>query len=242
MALYREQVQSHAEQLDIIVSQTLTTSEEMQAAISETSRQAMIVSDAAQVSMDVSKTGQEAVSNTVSGMDTIKHQVDDITESILTLTKRIDRVGEIIQAVEDIVSKSDVLAINASIQAARAGNMGVGFAVVSREIRKLAEQSRSATAKISGILNEIQIAANNAVSVTKDGSIGAEKGMEVAGHAGESISQLSAIIEESAKMAIQISISTNQQAKAVAQLVNAVKSIKEKSNLTSSSFSEFGLN
>ena len=239
--LLLEQIQEHSEQLDNIVIQTLTTSEEMQAMLSETSKQAQIVSNTAQVSMDVSKKGQDAVSNTISSMETIQHQVADISKSIVMLSERVNQIITIIKAVEDIAGQSEILAINASIQAARAGDKGLGFAVVAREMRNLAEQSGNATANINTILSEIQNAAEYAVTVTNNGIQGARRGMELAGLAGDTISDLSSTIEKSANTAFQISASTEQQTKAMTELVKAVQSIKEASSQASTSFKEAGL-
>jgi methyl-accepting chemotaxis protein len=219
----------------------LATSEEMLATISETSRQAQAVADTAQQSVDVSKTGESAVANTVAGMETIQRQVKDIAQSILALSERTQQIGEIISAVEDIADQSRMLALNASIEAARAGDEGRGFAVVAREMRHLAGLSREATTKVSDILNEIQRAANTAVMVTEEGSKGAQQGMQLADRAGEAIRELAAIIEEASRVAIQIAASTHQQTNAMEQLVVAMKSIKEASVQTSSSFKEAGL-
>jgi methyl-accepting chemotaxis protein len=133
------------------------------------------------------------------------------------------------------------LALNASIEAARAGDEGRGFAVVAREMRHLSGQSREATTKVSDILNEIQRAANTAVMVTEEGSKGAQEGMKLADSAGDSIRNLAAIIEEAARVAIQIAASTHQQTNAMDQLVVAMKSIKAASTQTSDSIKEAGL-
>jgi DNA-binding LacI/PurR family transcriptional regulator len=236
-----QEVQQHTALMDTIVTETLATSEEMLATISETSRQAQAVANAAQQSVDVSKTGQNAVADTVAGMETIQRQVKDIAQSILALSERTQQIGEIISAVEDIADQSRMLALNASIEAARAGNEGRGFAVVAREMRHLAGQSREATTKVSDILNEIQRAANTAVMVTEEGSKGAQQGMKLADSAGDAIRDLAAIIEEAARVAVQIAASTHQQTNAMDQLVVAMKSIKEASTKTSASINEAGL-
>jgi DNA-binding LacI/PurR family transcriptional regulator len=240
-ALLMQQVQQHAAQLDSIVTETLATSEEMRVTISETSRQAQAVASAAQQSVDISKTGQDAVADTVAGMEAIQRQVSDIARSILALSERTQQIGQIISAVEEIANESRMLALNASIEAARAGDEGLGFAVVAREMRHLAGQSREATTKVSGILNEIQRAANSAVMVTKEGSKGALLGMELANQAGISIRDLTAVIEEAAQVAIQIAASTHQQTNAMDQLVLAMKSIKRASAQTTASIKEAGI-
>ncbi|RPJ03074.1 MAG: hypothetical protein EHM39_00315 [Chloroflexi bacterium] len=235
-----QQVQQHTSQLDIIVTETLATSEQMRGTIAETSRQAQAVANTAQQSVDVSKAGQDAIAATLAGMEKIQGQVADIAQSILALSERTQQIGEIISAVEEIANQSRLLALNASIEAARAGDEGLGFAVVAREMRQLAGQSQAATARVSSILNEIQRAANNAVMVTEEGSKGAQSGMELAQQAGASIRDLAAVIEEAARVAIQIAASTRQQTNAMNQLVLAMKSIKQASAQTQASISEAG--
>ncbi len=240
-ALLIQQVQQHTAQLDTIVTETLATSQEMRVTISETSRQAQAVATVAQQSVNVSKTGQDSVADTVVGMETIQRQVSDIAQSILALSEHTQQIGQIISAVEEIADQSRLLALNASIEAARAGEEGLGFAVVAREMRLLAGQSREATTKVSGILNEIQRAANTAVMVTEEGSKGAQLGMELAKQAGVAISDLMAIIEEAARVAIQIAASTHQQTNAMDQLVGAMKSIKQASAQTTASIKDAGM-
>jgi DNA-binding LacI/PurR family transcriptional regulator len=238
--LLMQQVQQHTAQLDIVVTETLATSEEMRVTISEMARQAQAVADAAQRSLDVSRTGQDAVTNTMAGMETIRHQVEDTAQSILALSERTQQIGEIVSAVEDIADQSRLLALNASIEAARAGDEGLGFAVVAREMRHLAGQSREATARVSAILNEIQQAAVNAVMVTEEGSKGAQAGMELANRAGDAIRDLATTIDEAARVAIQIAASTHQQTNAMNQLVAAMQSAKEASARTTVSIKEAG--
>jgi DNA-binding LacI/PurR family transcriptional regulator len=240
-SLLLEQVQEHSRQLDDVVIQTLSTSEEMQVSLAEAARQAEKVSRSAQASMDVSKGGQEAIADMISGMKSIQGQVGDIARSIGSLSERTNQIVTIVKAVEDIASQSEVLAINASIQAARAGDAGRGFAVVAREMRTLAEQSTSATANINGIISEIKKAAEVAVAVTDQGMQGAQAGMRLASQAGTTISDLSATIGESANMAIQISDSSSQQVKAMNELLKAVQAIKEASSNASTSFKAVGL-
>jgi DNA-binding LacI/PurR family transcriptional regulator len=240
-ALLLEQVQAHSDQLGNIVSQTLSTSEEMQAAISETARQAQLVSRSAKESMDVSKAGRDAVSDSVEGMKRVQQEVQDIAKRIQALETRTRQIGEIMGALEDIGAQSDILAINANIQAARAGNTGLGFAVVAREMRQLTEKSREANQKIGLILGDIQKAAEEAAAATKKGSAEASLGMDLAGRAGQTISNLSASIEEAAHVALQISASTDQQTRAMEQLVREVQAIKDASSKTSGSFKDAGL-
>lgn len=239
-ALLLEQVRAHSERLDTVVSQTLSTSEEMRAAIAETARQAQLVSGSANASMDVSMAGRSAVSDTVDGMKKVQRDVEDIAKRIGALEDRTRQIGEIIGALEDIVAQSDILAINANIQAARAGNAGLGFSVVAREMRQLTDKSRKATENIGLILGEIKRAAEAASAATREGIAGASRGMELAGRAGQTINELSSSIEESARIAFQISASTEEQATSMAHLVAEVQAIKDASSRTQAGFEDAG--
>lgn len=240
-ALLLEEVKSHSARLDDIVGRTLATSEEMLKAIAGTANQAKLVSGTASASREISKAGQNSVSDTVEGMKKVQRDVGDIAKRIDALETRMRQIGEIISALEDIVAQSDILAINANIQAARAGNSGQGFAVVAREMRGLTDKERQATLNIGLILEDIRKAAEAAAAATREGSAGASRGMDLAGRAGQTISELAARIEEAAEVASQISTSTEQQARAMARLVEGVQAIKDASSRTSAGFKDAGI-
>ncbi|MBN1285767.1 MAG: hypothetical protein JXB47_10240 [Anaerolineae bacterium] len=211
------------------VSQTMTTVDEVRTTVRQTAERAQMVAGTAQQSVDVSRAGQEAVDDTIDGMDVIRQRVESIAANILMLSERTQQIGEIIQTVNDIADQSKLLALNASIEAARAGEDGKGFGVVAMEVRQLADQSRQATARVRDILGEIQQATNTAVMVTEEGSKGTERGMTLVKHAGDAIRDLASVIEEASQAATQIAASTYQQTNGMDQLVAAMASIKQAS-------------
>ncbi len=220
---------------DAAVTQTAATVEEIRATVSQSSERAQAVALTARQSLDVSRSGQEAVDNSVKGMVSIRQRVESIAENILVLSERTQQIGEIIASVNEIAGQSKLLALNASIEAARAGEEGKGFAVVAMEVRQLAEQSRDATARVRDILNEIQQATNTAVMVTEEGSKGADMGVTLVERAGEAITQLTGIIEESSQAAAQIAASAAQQTNGMTQLAVAMTSIKQATTQTAAS-------
>ena len=222
-------------QQDAAVTQTVATVEELRATVSQSAERAQTVALTARQSLDVSRSGQEAVDDTVHGMESIRQRVESIAQTILALSERTQQIGEIIASVNEIADQSKLLALNASIEAARAGEDGKGFAVVAMEVRQLAEQSRGATARVRDILNEIQQATNTAVMVTEEGSKGAEQGMRLVERAGESIRSLADIIEESAQAAAQIAASAAQQTIGMNQLALAMSSIQQATTETAAS-------
>jgi methyl-accepting chemotaxis protein len=229
-----QQAASAIEQ-DATVTQTGATVEEVRQTVLQTSERAQNVAETAQQSISVSREGQEAVADTVAGMNLIRERVGSIAENILMLSERTQQIGEIIETVNDLADQSKLLALNASIEAARAGEEGKGFAVVAMEVRQLAEQSREATERVRGILSEIQQATNTAVMVTEEGSKGAEAGMELVERAGDTIRELAETIENAAQAATQIAASTHQQTNGMDQLAAAMMQIKQTTTQTAAS-------
>jgi methyl-accepting chemotaxis protein len=220
---------------DAVVTETTATVNEVRATVTETAERAQSVAETAQISVDISRTGTEAVRETVEGMEVIRRRVEDIADNILVLSEHTQQIGEIIAAVNNLADQSRMLALNASVEAARAGEEGKGFAVVAMEVRNLADQNRDATIQVREILGEIQRATNSAVMVTEEGSKGVDAGQHRVNKAGESINELSRAIEEAAMAAMQIAASTRQQTIGMDQLTDAMRTIKHATTETVSS-------
>jgi len=229
-----QQLASVTEQ-EATVAQTVSIVDEIRATVSQTADHARTVAATAGDSIEVSRAGQQAVNETVNGMQEIRQQVEAIAENILILSEHTQQIGEIIETVNDIAEQSKLLALNASIEAARAGEEGRGFAVVALEVRQLAEQSRAATARVRDILSEIQQATNTTVMVTEQGSKSANSGVTLVASAGEAITRLAMTIEEAAQAAEQIAASTGQQVNGMEQLATAMHSIRQASTQAAAS-------
>ncbi len=211
------------------VTQTVATVEEVRMTVAQTSERAQRVAGGAQESVEITRAGQQAVSDTIASMAAIRERVESIAETILALSERMQQIEEIIATVNEIADQSKLLALNASIEAARAGEEGKGFAVVAMEVRQMAERSREATKRVSDILHEIQRNTNTAVMVTEDGAKEVEQGRALALRAGESIDHLTATIESAAQAATQIAASTQQQMNGMEQLLSAMQVIRQAS-------------
>ena len=179
----------------------------------------------AESSVEASRSGATAVADSVEAMRGIQAQVESIAERILALSEHTQQIGEIIASVNDITEQSRLLALNASIEAAKAGEHGKGFAVVATEIRSLADQSKQSTVQVRNILGEIQKATNSAVMVTEEGAKRVERGADLATNAGENIHSLARSIEESAGAAKQIATSAKQQNLGIEQVSLSMSSI-----------------
>lgn len=228
LSVASEQSASVVEQ-DAAITETMVTVEQVQRTVEETAERVQTVAGMSQQSLEVSRKGQQAVVNTIDGMETVQDRVQDIAETILTLSERTQKISEIIETVNQIADQSRLLALNASIEAARAGDEGRGFAVVAMEVRQLAEQSGEATERVRDILNEIQQVTNEAVMVTEEGIKGASDGVDLVSIAGDTIEALATAIEESAQEATIIAASTRQQATGIEQLLQAMHAIKQAS-------------
>ena len=209
------------------VSQTSTTIAEARQTAEQAADRARLVSEMAEKSLEIAGQGLNAVEKSVIGMAEIKAQVGVIAETILTLSEQTQQIGVIIETVNDIADQSNLLALNAAMEAARAGEAGRGFAVVAGEVRYLAEQSRQATAQISGILRQIRKAANTAVMVTEEGTKRAETGENRAKETGQSIQSIQGQVQEVALAAQQIAASARQQLEGMDQIANAMSSINQ---------------
>lgn len=220
------QVASGATETATAVSETTSTVEEVKQTAQVASQKAKGVSDTAQKAVQVAQNGKKAVEESINGMTRIQEQVSFIAESIVRLSEQSQAIGEIITTVNDLAEQSNLLAVNASIEAAKAGEQGKGFAVVAQEVKSLAEQSKEATAQVRGILADIQKATNAAVMTTEQGSKAVETGMRQSKEAGEAIRLMGENIEEAAHAAVQIAASSQQQLTGMSQVAQAMENIK----------------
>ncbi len=221
------QVASGSTETATAVNETTATVEEVKQTVQLASQKAKLVSDSAQQVAKISQTGRQAVEELIAGMDRIREQTASTAESIVRLSEQSQVIGEIILTVNDLAEQSNVLAVNAAIEAAKAGEQGKGFAVVAQEIKSLAEQSKQATAQVRAILGEIQKATGAAVMATDLSGKAVEEGAQQSDAAGEAIRMLAESIVEAAQAALQIAASSQQQMVGMDQVALAMESIKQ---------------
>jgi len=226
------QLASSAAETASAVAETTTTLEEVKQTSQISSQKARAVSDEARKAAEVAGSGRQSVKQTIEGMEGIQRQMSAIAESILNLSTQSQAIGEIIASVDDLAAQSKLLAVNASIEAAKAGEEGKGFSVVAQEVKSLAEQSKHATAQVRGILGDIQKATGNAVLATEQGGKAVEAGVSQSARAGESINVLTENIAQAAQAATQIAATSQQQFVGVDQVTLAMENIKMASTQT----------
>ena len=147
-------------------------------------------------SLNYTNTEYDAVKANIEKMFTIRHKIQTIAELILELSDFIQSISSTIGLVEDIAEQTNLLALNAAVEAARAGEHGKGFAIVAGEIRKLADESKQATSKITSLITNIQQSANSTVLATEEGTKEVESGIELAHNIGSNIEQLILLMNE----------------------------------------------
>jgi methyl-accepting chemotaxis protein len=223
------QLASSASESAAAVSETTTTVEEVRQTAQVTSQKAQYVFDSAQKAAQISQSGRKSTEDVGAGMARIRQQMEAIAASMLRLSEQSQTIGQIIATVEDLAAQSNLLAVNAAIEAAKAGEHGKGFGVVAQEVKSLAEQSRQATNEVRTILSDIQKATTTAVLATEQGSKAVEAGTRQTEVAAESIQVLAGSVTDAAQAATQIAASSQQQLVGVDQVAAAMESIKQAS-------------
>lgn len=216
------------------VNQITTTVEELNASSKQVFTKSEFLAQQSKESLYIAQEGQKAVEKSIAEMNQIKNKVGTIAEEVLTLSEKTNQIGMIINVVEDIANKTDMLALNASIEAAKAGEHGKGFAVVASEVRSLADQSKKATEKISTLIQEIQSSVNSTVLATEEGAKKVDAGVSHILEVGSTINNSINTIQTTADSANEISIASRQESLANDQVAEAMTHIntgmKETSN------------
>jgi methyl-accepting chemotaxis protein len=184
------------------------------------------VAKGAQESVQVAEAGKNFTENTVEKMNLIKDQMESIGETVVRLSEHSRQIGAIIATVQDIADQSNLLAVNASMEAARAGDQGKGFAVVAQEIKNLADQSKQATEQVRSILEDTRKWVSAVVMATEQGGKAVQSGVEQSVRSGEVIGKLSETVLSSSQAASVIQTSSEQQFVGVEQVSNAMASIE----------------
>jgi methyl-accepting chemotaxis protein len=206
--------------------------EEMTKTIMETTRNSSTAAEAAKNSGTIAKEGGRVVSDTIEGMNRVAEVVRKSAETVQALGKSSDEIGEIVQVIDDIADQTNLLALNAAIEAARAGEQGRGFAVVADEVRKLAERTTKATKEIATMIKQIQKDTEGAVESMHKGTEEVEKGKALADKAGQSLNQIINGADAVVDMITQVAAASEEQSSAAEQISKNVEGI---SNVTQES-------
>jgi methyl-accepting chemotaxis protein len=179
----------------------------------------------AESAVQTSRGGEDAVQETVALIDTIQEQMIAIADRVVELSDQGQSIGEIIAAVDDVADQSRLLAVNASIEAVKAGEHGKGFTVVADEIKNLAQQSKLSTSQVRTILTDIQKATAAAVMATEKGGKAVDNGVKQSTGTGEAIRTLGESIAHTSRSALQIEATSRQQSAGIEQVFAAMENI-----------------
>ena len=227
--LSSEDMASGAVQQDQEITNTSSAVEELTVSMKQVSNNAEASAEAARRALDAAEQGNRAVRDTLEGMQRIRSSVQATAKKIKSLGDRSLEISEIINVINDITEQTNLLALNAAIEAARAGEAGRGFAVVADEVRKLAEHSRAATKDIAALIKAIQAETNEAVVVMEEGTKEVEVGARLADQAGKALEAISSVVRQSAELVQEISLASKQQVRGTEGVANAMQII---SNIT----------
>ena len=181
-----------------------------------------------------SEKGRSAIELMDELMKILKDKIEQISATILSLNDKTQQISEITEAVADIAKQSKMLALNASIEAAKAGETGKGFAVVAGEVKELAEKSQLSTERVQKILQDIRQTAERAVMATEDGTKSVEENIRQVKITGSIIESLGNVIEESSMASLQIVSAVREESIAIDQVDQTIKGINKITNLFSS--------
>lgn len=229
-----EQMASGASEQSAQTVEVVTAVEEMAKTIIELTKNSSRAADASQNAGSIAKEGGRVVDATIDGMNEVARVVKQSSEKVHTLGMNSDKIGEIVQVIDDIADQTNLLALNAAIEAARAGEQGRGFAVVADEVRKLAERTTKATKEIADMIRQIQKDTQDAVISMQKGTEEVEKGKLLADKAGNSLQQIIKGADEVAGMALFIASASEEQSSAAEQISRNIDAI---SNVTRESAS-----
>lgn len=206
-------------------TQVSTSSQEMNATLIEVSKNVSGAAEAARLASGVASKGGEIVAVTISSMNGIAGTAGESQKIISTLGGRSKEIGNIVNVIDDIADQTNLLALNAAIEAARAGEQGRGFAVVADEVRKLAEKTMKATKEIGAMIKAMQDETAKAIESTSNEVKAVENGMKLASTAGEALRDIVVKVDVVTSMMQHISTATEEQSAATEQITGDIENV-----------------
>ncbi|MBI1749446.1 MAG: DUF3365 domain-containing protein [Acidobacteria bacterium] len=200
--------------------QVATAMQQMSSTVAQVSESSNKAADSARHAADTARQGGKIVEDALMKMRAIAHSVGQTAKKVQELGASSDQIGAIISVIDDIADQTNLLALNAAIEAARAGEQGRGFAVVADEVRKLAERTSKATKEIAGMIKNIQVETKSAVEAMQAGTGQVESGVETTTQAGSSLKDIIQVAEQVGEMITHIATAATEQSSATEQ-VNA---------------------
>ena len=233
-----EQLAAGSQKQSAQAAEVAAAVEEMSSTIIENARNATTTAEASVQSGTIARSGGEIVEQTVNKIREIAEVVGQSAETVERLGQSSEQIGEIIAVIDEIADQTNLLALNAAIEAARAGEQGRGFAVVADEVRKLAERTTGATKKIAQMIKTIQTETGEAVTAMRHGRKEVATGIELADQAGVSLTQVVSKTESVVDMINQIAAASEEQSSTSEQISRSVEAISTVSNQSAQGVSD----
>ncbi len=212
-------------QQSVAMSQISQTIQELNSASQNTASQAESVSEKSVGSAEIARRGRGDVETNVSMMLTLRDRFRQTSDRIAHLSEQIAQIGSITRTVADFAAQTNLLALNAAVEAARAGEQGRGFAVVAAEIRKLADQSKTATERIDALTREVQRASDESVMAMIEGSRSVDQNATHASQTGQAITEIIETLQHTVDSMQDIALAAKQQSHAIEQVTQSITSV-----------------
>ncbi|MBU5637824.1 methyl-accepting chemotaxis protein [Geomonas sp. Red69] len=221
------QIATGAEEVASQTGTVATGSEEMAATSADIARNCVLAAEASRQSSDSANQGAKVVQETITGMEEIAGRVRRTSKTVEALGHRSEEIGDIVGTIEDIADQTNLLALNAAIEAARAGEQGRGFAVVADEVRALAERTSKATKEIGTMIKAIQGETRDAVRAMDEGVQEAEKGAASSQRSGQALEDILKCISEVSLQVSQIATAAEQQTATTTEVTSNIQQITD---------------
>ncbi len=218
--------------------QVATAMEEMSATVIEVAKNAQQASDSTSATQSTAEGGGDIVRDTIVAMKEVSESTTITADMIEKLGHSSEEIGSIVSVINDIADQTNLLALNAAIEAARAGEQGRGFAVVADEVRKLAERTTTATKEISAMIGSIQAETTTAVQAMGEGTQKVENGVKLANDTDTALNQIVTGVQSVSDMVRQIATSTEEQSATTDEITRSMDEITEVSRSSAASISE----
>ena len=209
------------------IDQVATAMNEMSATVSEVSNNAANAANEAQEADDSAKDGWQVVNTTIETINNLASEVERTSKVIENLKGDSISIGTVLDVIRDIAEQTNLLALNAAIEAARAGEQGRGFAVVADEVRTLASRTQQSTCEINNMIERLQNGANQAVSVMEMGRSKAEESVEQAAKAGKALQSITSVVDNIKSMNMQIASAAEEQSSTAEEINRNIVNISE---------------
>ncbi len=226
MAIAAQQASGSTEQATA-VQQATTTSEEIAVTARQVAENSERVESMARTAGVASSSGKEAVGDAMSGMVSLREQVQSIAEAMLELGEDSQKIGGIVDIIDEISDQTNLLSLNAAIEAAGAGEAGKRFSVVANEVKRLAERTVDATGQIKALIGQIQKATNATIMLTEEGTKGVDAASELVARVSTELDNINSSIDETQTAAGEIKLSTQQQTTASEQMVETIAEVRD---------------